>query len=76
MEIDMSKAIRIQCEIDQHCALTAFRNGRECCVEASSATDVIPVWFSLDAAIEICDQLGDWIDEMKTEKRQQVRIEA
>jgi len=69
----MSRAVRIQCERHDKCGLVAFRKGSQLCMEASSETDCIPVWFSLDEAIEICDQLGDWIDQIKTEKRQQAR---
>jgi len=69
----MSRAVRIQCEKDDRCGLVSFRKGGQLCIEASSELDCIPVWFSLDAAIEICDELGEWIDQIRTEKRQQVR---
>lgn len=62
----MSKAIRIRSETGDRDALVVFMEGKYFCVEAIEEDNVIPIWFGLDAAIEICEHLDKCIDEMKT----------
>jgi len=62
----MSNAIRIQSKTGDRDALVVFMENKLFCVEAIEENSVIPIWFGLDAAVELCDKLCWWIDEIKT----------